>query len=497
MALPSVSINAQSPPATLHNHYEAHKFLRREAPGRLVNIHGQRNILVSEDFIIGYQVALEEEVGDAASEIMYRCGFEWGRQDIAGFETRFTEEFGRAPADAKFGMMLETWWWPLQAAGWGAWRYDLSHRKEGLVFVDLFDSAVAKSIGNVGKVVCHYYAGMFAAVFGTPEVPLVTEDLPKRPTSPYGALTAAGLAGTALEPLSAHVDKMLVPRGIHTVPRGFGWDPVAGCDHVKGVGHRLTARPLDEGTLYATGASLDQVIATQLNDGGTPALNLHVGYRYQGTNGVVSYTGANGPAVGENNPWLVYQDLMGLSNLDDVAIMRLTARRESVLDLVERDFNRIGGGSISQADRAKLDMHLTAIRDLEVGMGEAGLIPCMLDDGRVSELQALEGANVDADSEYKRIGLLQMDILALALACGANHAATLMWGSEAGGPVFTWDGMSHQYNHHKLSHGNTADDCSGSAVDGYLDMLFDIDRWYATQLAYLLDQLDADRKSVV
>ncbi|MBK6923547.1 MAG: DUF1552 domain-containing protein [Deltaproteobacteria bacterium] len=311
------------------------------------------------------------------------------------------------------------------------------------------------------------------------------------PTSPYGALTAAGLAGTALEPLSAHVDKMLVPRGIHTVPRGFGWDPVAGCDHVKGVGHRLTARPLDEGTLYATGASLDQVIATQRNDGGTPALNLHVGYRYQGTNGVVSYTGANGPAVGENNPWLVYQDLMGLSNLDDVAIMRLTARRESVLDLVERDFNRIGGGSISQADRAKLDMHLTAIRDLEVGMGEAGLIPCMLDDGRVSELQALEGANVDADSEYKRIGLLQMDILALALACGANHAATLMWGSEAGGPVFTWDGMSHQYNHHKLSHGNTADDCSGSAVDGYLDMLFDIDRWYATQLAYLLDQLDA------
>ena len=33
------------------------------------------------------------------------------------------------------------------------------------MFVDLFDSAVARSIGNVGKVVCHYYAGLFAAVF--------------------------------------------------------------------------------------------------------------------------------------------------------------------------------------------------------------------------------------------------------------------------------------------------------------------------------------------
>ena len=166
MALPTVTINGDQPPARLHNHYQADKFLRREDAGRLVNIYGQRSILVSEDFIVGYQIALEEEVGDASTEIMYRCGFEWGRQDITGFDTRFTEEFGRTPGEAKFGMMLETWWWPLQAAGWGAWRYDLSHRKEGLVFVDLFDSAVARSIGNVGKVVCHYYAGMFAAVFG-------------------------------------------------------------------------------------------------------------------------------------------------------------------------------------------------------------------------------------------------------------------------------------------------------------------------------------------
>lgn len=150
----------------LHNKYEPHKFFHREELGRLVNAHRQRMMLVTEDLIVGFQVALEEEVGDAAGEIMYRCGFEWGRQDIAGFERRFGDEFGTSLADAKFGMMLETWWWPLQAAGWGAWRFDLSHRKEGLIFVDLFDSAVAKSIGNIGKVVCHYYAGMFAAVFG-------------------------------------------------------------------------------------------------------------------------------------------------------------------------------------------------------------------------------------------------------------------------------------------------------------------------------------------
>ncbi|MBC8069811.1 MAG: DUF1552 domain-containing protein, partial [Deltaproteobacteria bacterium] len=310
------------------------------------------------------------------------------------------------------------------------------------------------------------------------------------PTSPYGALAAGGLTGTALEPLASHVGKMLIPRGIHTVPKGFGFDPVAGCDHVKGAGHRLTAQQLDPGTLFAQGISLDQLIASRLNDGGRPALNLHVGYRYEGTNGVVSYLDANSPAVGESNPWLAYQDLMGLSNLDEGALMRLTARRESVLDLVERDFTRLKSIDLSKADRDKLDKHLTAIRDLETDMGEAGLIPCTLPDARGAEIQAIDGTDFESDAQYKTVGLMQMDIIALALACGANHAATVMWGSEAGGPVFTWDGMSHQYNHHKLSHGNTMDDCSGGTVDGYLDMLFEIDRWYATQLAYLLDQLD-------
>ncbi len=310
------------------------------------------------------------------------------------------------------------------------------------------------------------------------------------PNSPYGALGAANLTGTALEPLAGHVGKMLIPRGIHTVPRGFGFDPVAGDDHAKGAGHRLTAQPLDEGTLFARGISLDQFIASELNEGGRPALNLHVGYRFEGTNGVVSYLGPGGPAVGENNPWLAYQDLMGLSSLDEGALMRLTARRESVLDLVEQDFSRLRSIDLSQQDRDKLDMHLTAIRDLETDMGDAGLIPCTLPAARGAEIEAAGAGAVDDDSMFKEIGMMQMDVLALALACGANRAATLMWGTEAGGPVFTWDGMSHQYNHHKLSHGNTADDCSGGAVDGYLDMLFAIDRWYATQLAYLLDRLD-------
>lgn len=150
---------------TLHNVYRRERFLNREGPGNLQSVFGQRMMMVSEDFIVGYQVALEEELGDAASDIMYRCGFEWGKKDIRSFAKRYVEEFGKKINEANFGSMLETWWWPFQASGWGAWRYDLSHRKEGLIYIDLYDSAVAQSIGNIGKVACHYYAGLFAAVF--------------------------------------------------------------------------------------------------------------------------------------------------------------------------------------------------------------------------------------------------------------------------------------------------------------------------------------------
>jgi hypothetical protein len=34
-----------------------------------------------------------------------------------------------------------------------------------MIFIDLFDSAIAKSLGQLGKPVCHIYAGLFAGVF--------------------------------------------------------------------------------------------------------------------------------------------------------------------------------------------------------------------------------------------------------------------------------------------------------------------------------------------
>jgi hypothetical protein len=214
-----------------------------------------------------------------------------------------------------------------------------------------------------------------------------------------------------------------------------------------------------------------------------------VGWRADGVLGHISYTGAEQPVSGEQNPWLAYQDIMGLSGLDDTELQMLLARRQSVLDLVEPEYQNLLNQQLSSADRSKLEAHFDAIRDLEGELEEG--IACGLPDAIGLELMGINPDTVAYDSEYEKLTRLQIDVMALALACGNNSSASLQLGSGAGGPIFTWDGMNHEYNHHKLSHGNTADDDSGSAVDGYEDMLHAIDRWHAKQFRYLIERLDS------
>ena len=152
----------------VRNYYTPRDFFKHDpSTGTVVNRYGQRTLRVPEEFVIGMSTGLEKEVGEqSASEIMYKCGQTWGQKDIKAFQPRLSKEFNCEFSKFGMGMMLESWWWPLQIQGWGSWRYDFTQGKQGLLFVDLYESAVAKSLGNVGGVVCHFYAGLFATVFG-------------------------------------------------------------------------------------------------------------------------------------------------------------------------------------------------------------------------------------------------------------------------------------------------------------------------------------------
>lgn len=154
------------PSKTDHNYYTLDDYFHADRTGKVFDRYRKRIAFANEDFVVGLQKGLEEEVGDAAQIIMYKCGYEWALADMKNFEKRFSDEFdGRSISQMNLNMVLETWWWPLQTTGWGSWNFDFSHKKQGLIFIDLFDSAIARSVGYIGKVACHFYAGMFAGVF--------------------------------------------------------------------------------------------------------------------------------------------------------------------------------------------------------------------------------------------------------------------------------------------------------------------------------------------
>ena len=149
-----------------HNHYGFKDFFHFDSTqGTITDWNNARNILTSEDFIIGLVEGLEEEVGPSSSVIMYTIVEEWGNKDSAFFKEWFEKEYEREVRQTNLMFLLETWWWPFTSQGWGRWEVDLSDRKHGFMFINLFDSAVARTLGDVGKPVCYIYAGLFAGFF--------------------------------------------------------------------------------------------------------------------------------------------------------------------------------------------------------------------------------------------------------------------------------------------------------------------------------------------
>ncbi len=94
-----------------------------------------------------------------------------------------------------------------------------------------------------------------------------------------------------------------------------------------------------------------------------------------------------------------------------------------------------------------MDLRLTAIRELEMSMPaplDAGACAppqqaCSLATADASAIQALNNVTVTGDQYFKQVTQMQLQIMALAAACNYTTAATLLLGSGAGGPGYTWD----------------------------------------------------------
>ena len=90
----------------------------------------------------------------------------------------------------------------------------------------------------------------------------------------------------------------------------------------------------------------------------------------------ISYSAPGRAVAGINNPWDAYAALMGIGGNDPgsaEARARILEERKSVLDLVAGRIERLRRLPLGQADRQKLDMHFTAVREVELEASATGV----------------------------------------------------------------------------------------------------------------------------
>lgn len=143
------------------------KPIHRPAEGAVLLTDGRRGIGWPGTALQELHRSLALENPDAAKNLLYRTGFEWGLQEFLQLSLRVQTELGRKTGDDLWKLEAATafqrWAEPLAAAGWGRWTFDRSAQADGVTLVELHGSAIARSAAaSPTDPVCHLYAGLFA-----------------------------------------------------------------------------------------------------------------------------------------------------------------------------------------------------------------------------------------------------------------------------------------------------------------------------------------------
>ncbi len=127
---------------------------------------GRRTAVLPGSFFAQLPLDLAPSLGEHARHALYKSGYEWALQDMVRLSRHLAGEFGGGAnldlwqMDAKF--VLDRWWAPLHATGWGACALDLSSFSRGFSFVELRHSIVAANSPGSDEPACHLYSGLFA-----------------------------------------------------------------------------------------------------------------------------------------------------------------------------------------------------------------------------------------------------------------------------------------------------------------------------------------------
>ncbi|MBK9168738.1 MAG: DUF1552 domain-containing protein [Bryobacterales bacterium] len=246
--------------------------------------------------------------------------------------------------------------------------------------------------------------------------------------------------------------------------------PGPGNDHHRSMSGLMT------GTSFtgrgAGGPSFDQVVAGRIG-GASRFRSLQIGVCQESHGESIqrnmSWAGYDRALPPELIPQNLFDRLFGAKDLGWVN------RKKSILDAVREEAAELES-ALGAADKARLDEHLSSIRDLERAI--ASLPP-----------EYKEASEPDAGGDlrdYPRIAKIQSDLLVQALATGQTRVASYMLTKCQSLVRMPWLGYT-ALRHHDYTHTN-------SYSPEAQRIMRDICRWHVEEFAYFLAKLRSVRE---
>jgi hypothetical protein len=283
--------------------------------------------------------------------------------------------------------------------------------------------------------------------------------------------------------LADYADKLLVVKGVNLPYNSTG------CSHSAADAQILTAAKITSGgtNAVATGISVDTAIAKAKNEPGRDPLVLHAGMFSPGGTGFdipgyVSYVAANQPRVYIDSPYKAYQAIIGVvgdgtggsAEQDQAQVLRAN-RSKSINDILRPQISELlARTDLSQGDRMRLDQHLTAIRDIEIGMQPTMVT---IPEADVATMRQIDPRPYDQSTREQRVRL-NMQLMAFAVAANYTRVAVLKIGDRIDDHVYTINGQSFKFH-----------DASHRTMANALDLCHAVDRLMMNHYKYLLDQV--------
>ncbi len=234
-----------------------------------------------------------------------------------------------------------------------------------------------------------------------------------------------------------------------------------------------------------TTESVDVFIANALTPGIEP-LTLYAGRKGTFRDDAFSFNKGGVLRIGDNNPWNVYQRLIGLEGTDPEMVDKIAQRRLSVNDLLRSDLKALlARTDLSKEDRDRLDLHFTSVRELE--MNTTMVSGPVLDE---TALKSVDGKAATDNANFEKVVRLQLDLIAFAFASNRVRTASLQVGGCNDHTRYTINGVEAPPFHY-ISHRIMSDGDDGATIENAVELHHQIDRIHARFFKYFLDRMSA------